>query len=109
MFLFVTKEVSKNTTPRIHEVIPFIDRLTDAMDDYASNLTLPNSICIAAKRGSIMMNKYYAKTDESIMFRIAMSVYILMPSTVLTTIFPSPSSALQTWLLLKPEMAFGLD
>jgi hypothetical protein len=78
MFLFVTKEVSKNTIPRIHEVIPFIDWLTDAMDDFASNPDLPTSLCLAAKRGSMMMNKYYAKTDESIMFHMAMSAYIFI-------------------------------
>lgn len=73
MFLFVIKEVSKNTIPRIHKVIPFMDRLNDALEDFSYDVTLPPSVRVAAKRGSIVLNKYYGKTDKSIIFRIAMS------------------------------------
>ena len=71
--MHVTKEVSKSTTPRVHEVIPFIDRLNDALDDFASDVSLPPTLRVAAARGSMVLNKYYSKTDDSVVFRIAMS------------------------------------
>jgi len=33
---------------------------------------------MAAKRGLTVLKKYYGKTDESAIFRIAMSMYTLM-------------------------------
>ena len=73
MFLFVTKEVSKSSVPRIYQVIPFMDRLNDALDDFAVDPMLCPAVRMAAIRGRSMLNKYYGKTDDSIIFRIAMS------------------------------------
>ena len=70
----MTKEVSNRESPRIHHVIPYMDHLSDALDDYSSNVELFPAIRMAAKRGSLVLQKYYGKTDESIIFRIAMSM-----------------------------------
>jgi hypothetical protein len=64
MFLFVTKEVSKRSMPRIYQVIPFMDGLNNALEDFAANSNLFPTVRMAAKRGGIILNKYYGKTDE---------------------------------------------
>jgi hypothetical protein len=73
LFLFVTKEVSKSSCPRIHQVIPLMDGLFDTLDDYASDSTKLPAVRMAAIRGLAILKKYYGKTDESTIFRIAMS------------------------------------
>jgi hypothetical protein len=73
MFLFVTKEMSRSSIPRIYQVIPYMDRLNEALDDFAGDGTLFPAVRVAARRGAVVLNKYYGKTDESIIFRIAMS------------------------------------
>jgi hypothetical protein len=70
----VTKEVSKSSIPRIHEVIPFMDGLFDTLDDYAGDNNRAPAVRMAAKRGLTVLKKYYGKTDESSIFRIAMSL-----------------------------------
>lgn len=76
MFLFVTKQISSGTSPRIHQVIPYIDSLNDALDDFSDNTNLFPTVRMAARRGAVILNKYYGKTNESNVFRIAMSDYL---------------------------------
>jgi hypothetical protein len=73
MFLFVTKEMSKSSIPQIYQVIPYMDCLNDALDDFAGDGTLFSAVRVTARCGAVVLNKYYGKTDESIIFRIAMS------------------------------------
>lgn len=82
MFLFVTKQISSGTSPRVHQVIPYIDSLNDALDDFSDNEDLFPAVRMAARRGALVLNKYYGKTDESNIFRIAMSKH--EPYSVLT-------------------------
>jgi hypothetical protein len=44
------------------------------MDDFIDNNDLHPTVRAAALRGSLMMNKYYSLTDDSNVFRVAMSV-----------------------------------
>ena len=74
MFLTATKKICQNKVPLIHQVIPIIDIVSEALDEFIDDATLPPAIRSAAVRGSLMLNKYYSKTDESVIFRIAMSV-----------------------------------
>ena len=74
MFLTATKKICQNKVPLIHQVIPIIDIVSKALDEFIDDATLPPAICSAAVHGSLMLNKYYSKTDESVIFRIAMSV-----------------------------------
>ena len=62
-------------TPLLHEVIPISDILTDDLDNTAHDETLPGVVRLAAGRGLKILNKYYAKTDEGIMHRLAMSAF----------------------------------
>lgn len=60
----------------MHEVIPYIDIFTTHLDDFADEPELTPSVRAAAQRGRHVLNKYYERTDESIIYRIAMSQYM---------------------------------
>ena len=64
-------EISKNKIPLIHQVIPIF---ATALEDTIDNDTLPLVVHHAALRGFFMLNKYYSLTDESIVYRVAMSM-----------------------------------
>lgn len=72
VFLFATKQISKSTTPLVHDVIQIFDIITQALDEYVADPSLPAAIRLAAARGRTMLNKYYGLTDDSIIYRIAM-------------------------------------
>lgn len=66
--------MSKSRVPLLHEVIPIIDTLHAELEKYEKNadkLYLP-IISVAAARGRAVLHKYYAATDDSIMYRAAM-------------------------------------
>jgi hypothetical protein len=53
-----------------------IDIITSALDEFIDNTSLYPVVRHAALRGLLMVNKYYGRTDESILYRIAMSIFI---------------------------------
>lgn len=61
----------------LHDVISVIDKLTAFLDKIASDVSLPLGVRAAALNGLKILNKYYSKTDESIMYRAAMSELLL--------------------------------
>jgi len=65
--------ISQNKTPLVHQVNPIFDIITSALDDCIDNGDLVPAVRHAALRGMLMLNKYYALTDDSIVYRIAMS------------------------------------
>jgi hypothetical protein len=71
--MFVTKEVLKRKVPLIHKVIPFIDRLTAMLDEVIDNVLLLLTVWHAALCGVLLLHKYYAKTNNSIIYCISMS------------------------------------
>ena len=74
-FLQATLRLSKNKIPLLHEVIPVIDLLTDRLEDVSSDGRYLPSIRAGAAKGLAVLNKYYSKTDESVMYHCAMSTY----------------------------------
>ena len=68
-------------TPLIHEVIPVIDSLTGYFDKSIDDTSLHAAVRHAALHGVLMLNKYYAWTDESCLYRIAMSVCLHLSHT----------------------------
>lgn len=58
-------------------MIPIFDILTNVLDEFIDNEDNAAAVRAAALRGHAMMNKYYALTDDSIVYRIAMSKPIL--------------------------------
>jgi hypothetical protein len=70
--------MSQSKTPLVHNVIPIIDIITCALDDYSNDTALPPAVHMAAFRGCTMLDKYYGLTDESIVYRIAMCKSIIL-------------------------------
>ena len=61
----------------LHEVIPTIDKLQEAFDVIQDDIRLPNAVRHGAARASIVLSKYYARTDQSDAYRIAMRMFFL--------------------------------
>jgi hypothetical protein len=67
--------ISQSKIPLIHEVIPIFDILSGALDEFIDDSQGIPVVRAAAYRGITMMNKYYALTDDSVVYRIAMSMF----------------------------------
>lgn len=74
VFVQATERMSKSRVPLLHEVIPLIDTLSTHLDKYVENegKTYHPAISSAAARGRKVLDRYYAATDDSIMYRAAM-------------------------------------
>ncbi len=75
--------MSVRARPLLHEVIPMIDVieavLKQAADDgvletETGTVYLKPAVRVAASLGCDVLNRYYSKTDDSIMYRCAMSM-----------------------------------
>ena len=69
--------MSKSGRPLLHEVIQMMDLLEGMLKDKAEDPTLDPVVRTAAAQGCDIINKYYGKTDESIMYRAAVGKYRL--------------------------------
>ena len=72
-FAFATRQISTSNRALVHEVIPYMDALTEHLDKFSQDETLTPAVRMAAKRGRLLLDKYYGLTDETIIYRIAMS------------------------------------
>ena len=68
--------------PLISSVIPEIDELMRVVDKYKDDTAKHPAVRSAAVRGLTILNKYYQKTDESYVYRIAMGKPIPSPCQV---------------------------
>jgi len=73
--------MSLSKTPLLYQVIPLIDTLMQTLETAIDNMALFPAVCAAAAKGIAILNKYYAKTDESIMYRCTMSRFIVLVSS----------------------------
>jgi hypothetical protein len=71
------KQMSQSKTPLVHNVIPVIDIITQALNDYSDDTALPLAMHMATLNGRTLLDKYYGLTDESIVYRIAMCKFIV--------------------------------
>lgn len=76
MFLEATELMSVSKCPLLHEVIPMIDVLDSALVDASKNLNTHPAIQAGAALGCAVLNRYYGKTDESILYRCAMCMFL---------------------------------
>ena len=76
-FLEATLRISMTKMHLIHQVIPYIDLLTTHLEKAVADWSLMKPVRSSAARGLRMLNKYYSRTDDSIMYRIAMSMLLL--------------------------------
>lgn len=72
-FLDSTLYFERKGVPLLYEVIPAMDNLTSFLDDVVSNKEHNIAVWGAALNGVKLLNKYYVKTNESVMPRAAIS------------------------------------
>ena len=95
VFLEATKKISQSNCPLLHDIIPIFDILTHVLDDHIDDDTKLPAVRAAARRGHVMLNKYYGVTDDSIMYCLAMrESFLLLISKHSNALF-SASSTLQ--------------
>ena len=58
--------------PLVHAVIPLIDNLTASLEKAMENEDLHIAVRAGAAAGVKVLNKYYSRTDKSIIYRQAM-------------------------------------
>ena len=73
MFIRATQYISKAGVTLIHEVIPIIDKFDNLFTTMHLDASLHATVRYAAKAALQVLRKYYAKTDDCIYYRIAMS------------------------------------
>ena len=73
MFADGTNHISQLEMVLIHQVIPIIDILTDKLQAIVRNTRMLMSIRHGAQNAIVVLDKYYARTDDSVMYRAAMS------------------------------------
>nr|VWO98345.1 PPM-type phosphatase domain-containing protein [Ganoderma boninense] len=74
-FAFATRQILHSNRALVHEVIPYMDALTEHLDKFSEDESLTPAVRMAAKRGRILLDKYYGLTDETIIHRIAMILH----------------------------------
>jgi hypothetical protein len=65
--------MSQSKVLLLHEVIPLIDTITRTLEKAITDHSLYPAVRTSAAKGLAILNKYYSKTDDSIMYRCAMS------------------------------------
>ncbi|THU84694.1 hypothetical protein K435DRAFT_687021, partial [Dendrothele bispora CBS 962.96] len=59
----------------LFEVIPYIDSLTNKLERVVNDFTKAPIICAAAAKSRAVLNKYYGKTDDFIMYCMCMFLH----------------------------------
>ena len=70
--------MSAQGRPLVHQVISVIDKLTEVMDEIIANQDIHIAVRAGAIAGLAVLNKYYSKTDESIVYRLSIRKYVLV-------------------------------
>ena len=63
--------------PLLHAVIPLIDNLTNKLTSVANNNDYHVAVRAGALAGIKVLNKYYAKTDDSRMYRLSLRAFTI--------------------------------
>ncbi|PIL35261.1 hypothetical protein GSI_01986 [Ganoderma sinense ZZ0214-1] len=74
-FLFATNQISSNRHALIQDVIPFIDVLTEHVEKFKADTSVSRVVRAAAARGRIILDRYYSRTDEVAIYRVAMMLH----------------------------------
>ncbi|TFK79869.1 hypothetical protein K466DRAFT_579083 [Polyporus arcularius HHB13444] len=67
--------MSERGRPLLHEVIPMIDVIDGMLKGASNDRGLKPAVRVAASLGRAVLNRYYSKTDDSIMYRCAMIMH----------------------------------
>ncbi len=100
-FLKATGHISWSGAPLLHEVIPTMNILMQELEKAVKNTALLPCVHAGVSQGLAIIDKYYSKTDESIMWKTAMSesTLYLHACTGPNCIVSSLASPLQARLL----------
>ncbi|KAJ7723017.1 hypothetical protein DFH07DRAFT_932289 [Mycena maculata] len=71
VFEDITKLFSKAEVPLVYEVIPMLEALEDELTNMRDDASQPDFIRIAAIAGLLVIGKYYALSDDTEVYRIA--------------------------------------
>ncbi|KAK0451967.1 uncharacterized protein EV420DRAFT_1645902 [Desarmillaria tabescens] len=74
-FSRATERISHSAVLLLHEVIPTMDSITRKLEKYLEDATLYPAVCAGVTHGLAITDKYYSKTDESIMWKTAMIMH----------------------------------
>ena len=66
--------MSTNRHALVHEIIPYMDILMEHLACFKDGNDLTPVVWAASARGMEVINKYYSKTDQSVLYRVAMSM-----------------------------------
>ena len=100
--------VSLAERPLIHQVIPLINQLHSRLTDLRNDKTIHMSIRHAANNAIVILNKYYSRTDECVMYCVAMSQSFIINSHVFSNTINSNAPSLQDALLHEGVLAQGV-
>ena len=94
--------------PLVHAVIPLIDNLTNKLTAFAESTSLHVAVRAGAVAGYKVLNKYYSKTDESIVYRLAICKLIFLLNSIDLHVL-SATSKIQAGLLPQEQVGEGVD
>lgn len=77
--------MSDSKRPLVADAIPVIDILDRQLTTMINDITSPTIIRASAAKGRAVLNRYYAKTDDSKMYRLCMSKLSGLPVLSSTT------------------------
>ncbi len=86
LFKHAILDFSKSGKPLIFEVFPAIDKLMWFLEQGRDDMELHAAVRMACYRAMLVLNKYYAKSDESVIYRIAVSKSILIKRLYIKTL-----------------------
>lgn len=66
--------------PLVADAIPLIDLLEHQLTMLITDSTQPSIICASAAKSRAVLNKYYAKTNDSKMYQLCMSTLTVLLS-----------------------------
>lgn len=70
--------MESKSCPLIHEVIPVLDLATIYLESMIRDVRNLPVVRTAAARGLVVVDKYYSKTDESLMYQAALSKWFTL-------------------------------
>jgi len=71
-------KISKVNIPLIHQVIPIIDYVHAELDNVINDYSKLAIVRHAAQNAVMVIDKYYACTNESVMYRVAICMFFFL-------------------------------
>ncbi|EEB95438.1 hypothetical protein MPER_05597 [Moniliophthora perniciosa FA553] len=67
-FVFATQHMQTNKHPLLFQVIKHMDTLNEILEEWARDTTKSTVTRLGAAKGLAVLDKYYSRTDDSIMY-----------------------------------------